>query len=112
MTTDTLTLTQFLLERIAEDEAIMNSVLVDDDGGGSGEDPETWHWVKRARAERAAFRAIVVGHSPLHVCVNIADDGQTDYSDDESDLGYAPCPTLRALAAVYADHPAFNPDWS
>ena len=108
MTAQTLTLTDFLLARIAEDEA---EVL----GAGHWDgDPEWWlpDWVSRERllADCKCKRRIVALHSL-----------EPDPQPDENWLGLCavcnsttegyPCTTLRTLALPYADHPDFNPEW-
>lgn len=138
-------LTEFLLERIAEDEAVAREAVdppyhSDDDGrwtifsipyeGSWPRDPEddgvavdegnkAWevhasrHHPARVLAECEAKRRIAIGHAPWHVCPNLAgDQGCTDYVCDEDDSGGKPCPTIRALAAPYAAHPDYSPEWS
>jgi hypothetical protein len=125
MTAETLTLTDFLLARIAEDEATARAYR---DGAWSGNpyagdgDGSDFRYDERfdpARvlAQCAAHRAIVEAH-PITTevvgyghrthdfgCVTCHDwDGVT------SGLGY--CPTLRALASVYADHADYRPEWA
>jgi hypothetical protein len=90
-----MTLTEFLLARITEDEARapVPSWTSDDGGcldcGGQSE--------SRVLAECEAKRRIVewhrMGNDDGYVCRNIL------------------CPHLAALASVYAEHPDFDPAW-
>jgi hypothetical protein len=100
----TMTLTEFLMARIAEDEArdphdFYKCDLAKDGGA------ETWctcGWTERWAAEIDAKRRIVVLHQSVKpvfgrpVCMCEGKD---------------PCPTLAALALPYADHPDFQPEW-
>ena len=73
----------------------------------------------------AALRAIVNGHEP-DVCEHIEDGTQHEYCEicsnvtpmwDDGpralvgDEGDWPCPTLRHIAAVWADHPDYDGSW-
>jgi hypothetical protein len=67
----------------------------------------------RALREVEAMRAILAEHGPARggrdadrcrVCTAIADSGATRFR--------APCPTLVFLAAIWADHPDFDPSWA
>lgn len=99
------TLTEFLLARIAEDE-----------------DPErlceSWHSqgafgcsaCDRVLAECEAKRRIVELHADdQNVCAS-CDDLSNPYLFDGSLTGW-PCPTLRALAAIYAGHRDYRDEW-
>lgn len=117
MTTNTLTLTQFILERIAEDEAEcaeMVRLYPGDVQGtfwyGNGDDIDIRVGVARGIATCKAHRAIVEHHAPLP----FADDPTKHYCRicDESIGGWFPCDTLRDLASIYADHPAFDSRWA
>lgn len=64
----------------------------------------------RVLREVAAKRTILVEHAD--------DEGQCARCLDSDGITYLgaytapwPCPTLRALAAVYSDHPDYRPDW-
>ena len=114
-----MTLTEFLLARIAEDEADpwRGAELIGTDRVVGRAEREALaaderEWVARALAECVAKRRIVNGHTGWHVCPNLTDEGYTDYGDGSGDEWEAICPTLRTLAAIYADHPDFNPDWT
>jgi hypothetical protein len=100
MTTETLALTDFLLARIAEDEARAITA-----------DPALWepHFIV---LECAAKRRIVELHKSGE------ENGETFcYSCDgyaaAEGVGYVgyPCETLRALAAAYAAHPDYREEW-
>ncbi|GAA1138517.1 DUF6221 family protein [Nocardioides aquiterrae] len=89
-----MTLTDFLLARIAEDVA-----------GAEAADavPAPWGFWDDGRvlAECEAKRRIVGLHGRVDPCD--AHDGAT--------LETVECDTLRALAAVYADHPDYREEW-
>lgn len=96
----TPTLTEFLLARIAEDEEYVRGIAP-----------------ARVLAEFAAHRRIVELHA---VSESVETSGWTKgvpyfrcAACDDVDGGceVAGCNTLRALAAVYADHPQFRQDW-
>ena len=109
----------FLRARLAEDEAD----IYDRD------EPESWcdradgvhigH--ARARREVAAKRAIAELHYGPDACMACAtwDSPPRGYERPLGSrfdiMGYCvpwPCPTLRALAAVYSDHPDYDPGWA
>jgi hypothetical protein len=79
------------------------------------------HWARhdpaRVLAEVAAKRAIVDLHSPsegdCRTCAHLTDDEDPDGNWYTDVLGEPwPCPTLRHLAAVYADQPGYRPEWA
>ena len=80
-----MTLTEFLLARIAEDEAVATLV-------------------QSVLAEDAAKRAIVALHGPVGI------DCRSCGTAYEHGVDY-PCPTLRALAVPYANHPDYDQAW-
>ena len=61
----------------------------------------------RVLAQCKAYRAIV----ELHETVSAA-PGRRELTCAECGSVVHPCPTLRALASIWADHPDFNPDWA
>lgn len=96
-----MTIVEFLLARIAEDEADANaededyyhtSLLPTYDSDHQAR----WH-TDRVRAECAAKRAIV--------------DHFDDPDYDSYPLNEAKRTTLRTLATVYADHPDYRQEW-
>lgn len=115
----TLTLVDFLLARLAEDEAAARHRDVVTFGaeqralaGVQGAfDPA------RILAQVAALRAVVAehgvgtvlvdGHQVCETCVS-PDDWTVTHLDPA--LVY-PCPTLRALAAIWADHEDYRQEW-
>lgn len=136
-----MTLTEFLLARIAEDEDRASLVLVAE-VDQSGAVPEIRHRAIRERvlAECEAKREIVRFHESWPVLVegpttfeHVDTTGRTRTDFDASSLamraskqmawlteqeyrarfGTEPptAPMLAALAAVYADHPDFDPAW-
>lgn len=112
----TVTLTEFLLARIADDEAVArkyrpHEYLTTRDGSElSGADQGGNDAIAitsgRVLAECDAKRQIVALHD--------ADaDGRFCLSCGDGDyygVGY-PCPTARALALPYADHPDYRDEW-
>lgn len=113
-------LADFLLQRIAEDEAAAQTALDDatvTELTPNGEEVEwvprvTWGPIARVLAECAAKRRIVEDHprdDTLDYCA-------TCFSGDFNSLGERefeefPCPALRALVSVYAGHPEFREEW-
>lgn len=146
--TTTQTLADFLLARIAEDEAValeagetkwhdyrrgwVRAVDIDDewelaetsdreDGAGGRVEAS----VRRVLAECAAKRRIVEEHAERTWIRVLGDDSSREGLGtcaacavwDEGDYDGPPavewpCPTLRALASVYADHPEFRAEWA
>jgi len=99
-----MTITEFLLARITEDEDELKTARI----GGSPEWWEPAQWCReRAEAECAAKRAIV------EMCpeVSLAHKGieiEMGHGEPDPDLGEQ---ILRTLAATYADHPDYQPEW-
>ena len=97
-----MTLTQFLLARIAEDEAALSRPL-----RGDG---------KRSRLEARGLRRcevdrrIVGRHSYGGPFGNSQDDCHWSFTADSVGPD-KPCPTLRALGTIYADHPDYDEAW-
>jgi hypothetical protein len=101
-----VTLTEFLLVRIAEDEPSQY--------GGIGIDGKPFPWLTRKRAECEAKRRIVALHEGATaydgtdyctVCSNV------DRTGLDTDLEPMPCETLRLLALPYADHMDYDEAW-
>lgn len=94
--TQTLTLTEFLLARMAEDEADVAATTHPDQQFGT-----PWHWRSRARvlAQCAAHRRIV----ERLTCPEAPDCGDHDCMTIDEDR--------RLLASVYADHPGWRDEW-
>jgi hypothetical protein len=135
------TLTEFLLARIAEDEAVARALSYSPRWIMAHDMPDAFPGVveqimrwdpARVLAECAAKRRIVEIHAVEHlekvvydysagkyldarvpwdvcsICIDL------DYTDDEgavAPLDY-PCPTIGALAAVYAEHADYRPEWA
>jgi uncharacterized protein DUF6221 len=125
----TLTLAEFLLARIAEDREWARGEFRRQPGWCAVLDgrraPDPPNSPARAMAGCEATRRIVALHAPdapgapgtsYEDCVTCADDGHIEENSDghrseyRSALSY-PCPTLRALAAPYADHPDYRDEW-
>ena len=112
-----MTLTDFLLARIAEDEAAAHAL---------GDEPgrEWWHvtneWLPPLNSDAARFAARLHPTRVLAECeakrrVVGLHSGDEDPSDcppwGRSPSGLEPCSTLRALALPYADHPDYREEW-
>jgi len=126
----TQTITEFLEARIAEDEAVARRVA---DGPGepggrgiwsvaigvSGNDAKFAHVASdpaRVLAECAAKRAVVELH-PVYIYTDEEPGFEMELSDHVCPIGVpspvvGPCKTLRALAAVYADHEDYRNGWA
>ena len=73
----------------------------------------------RVLREVAAKRAILVEHpirsvrnATCQVCTDVEGTSYLSYLGDEHTKAPPPCPTLRALAAVYSDHPDYQKEWN
>ncbi|GAA4075704.1 DUF6221 family protein [Nocardioides kongjuensis] len=90
-----MTITEFLLARIAEDEA-----------GSIGT-----HWSRRARAECEAKRSILEEIEARRSMIpkHVVGDGD---EHDEVIVEWAESTVLASLAAVYADHQDYREEWA
>lgn len=104
MSTQTLTIQEFLEARLDEDEQIARAAKWA--GMGSFIDPE------RALADVAAKRAILHQHGNgdgAHECP----DGFMDSAETEPHTGYElNCMTVRLLASVYRSDPDYREEWA
>lgn len=115
MTTATATLAEFLLARIAEMEDVARAVQEAEPKSAapvftSLHAPTGTVEMSPARvlADCEAHRRIV----ELHYPVPASDIDWTDCGTCPSSVsGGWPCPTLRALALPFADHPDYHPDY-
>lgn len=106
-----MTITEFLLARIAEDEAHVGRCLADLRVARDDISPSSPY--ARTLAECAAKRALVKFHQPMPVQDAKYDPnckGCWEASGMDGAPTY-PCPSLRMIAAVYAAHPDYNPEW-
>lgn len=110
--TVTMTLTGFLMARIAEREASAGNYLMFDVRDGR---PGNYSIRDEVLADCEAKRGIV----ELHVEEEIHwDDGRvtaagwcsTCHDGNDLDGGF-PCGTLSALATIHADHPDYREEW-
>lgn len=108
-----ITLTEFLLARIAEDEAesvhdVDCSLIVN----GRPDPAFGWEcdcgWPDRLKAECEAKRRIVERHQPEE----FADTpGEFFCSRCQRTAEVWPCPDVMDLALPYADHPDYREEW-
>lgn len=121
------TLAEFLLQQVANDEYLASLHGDAEMACLPGSPPAWWQKVAaRVPAECAAKRAIVELHSQdEHDCVEIhrgvyPADWPTEaawgkagepWAHPSLEQQFGPCPTLRHLAAPYADHESFDPRW-
>jgi hypothetical protein len=113
-----MTITEFLEARIAEDEEWAGS-------GWSSLRDTRWETDNYGRnmltpsavlAECKAKRAITGEHgkdesSSADYCETCAEWWKSELGEGPPPVAY-PCPTVRALAAVYADHPDYQQEWA
>lgn len=115
MTTDTLTLTQFLLREIAADEEAARAVIADEPRWDNS-------WTEEYEPDSPSPAArMIARHDPAHVLAVCAAHRsiveEHSGANDERCQSWAgnwldePCDTLRALATIYADRPGFDPRW-
>ncbi|CAI9417307.1 DUF6221 family protein [Nocardioides sp. T2.26MG-1] len=106
-----MTIVEFLLARIAEDERDGCPCRFVDEDRDICDD--------RWRAECGAKRQIIALHEQgdgvsyrgTEFCSRCTASGEYPADDAYTDEQNWPCPTLRALAAVYADHPDYRQEW-
>jgi len=100
-----MTIVEFLLARIADDEQAAERGRSHPDRAAYANDNYGYLWVQPSRvlAECEAKRAIIQHHLFDHLDGrHLCQDAMVE--DDE-------CDELRALAAIYSDHPDFDPAW-
>jgi hypothetical protein len=110
MTTSTLTVTDFFLARIAEDEAVARAYRDGNSWGnpyaGDGDGPDVAYSNRfdetRVLAQCAAMRKIV----------EMFQTARPALGEWESDYASAAYDAVRALASIWSDHPQFDPAWS
>lgn len=107
-----MTLTEFLLARIAEDEAVANAAAEAFTRGVST--PPTWASKRQWERFDPAVSEQIRRHDPASVLAECAAlrevVGLHTACDDVSYGDTSTCPTLRALAKPYADHPDYRPE--
>lgn len=138
-----LPITDFLLARYAEDEAVAREAMTEIDRArylatvdvealrnssrlsiGDRMD-EVVATPGRVLADIDAKRRILARHQEYvgpvvagrgeimsYGCNECVADGWADAESHEESCAPWPCPTIRALATVYADHPDYQPEWS
>lgn len=129
MTAANLTLTDFLLARIAEDEAVARIAMRNPIFPDYVENGPAWHCDEQSSHVAVAPARLLAECEAKRRIVEIHDRVESDWIDGDGDdrsgvfcavcegeAGYTggdtyPCPTLRAVAAVYADHPDYDEAW-
>jgi hypothetical protein len=106
MTTTTLTLAEFLLARIAEDEAWASSTTPPPTWFVRGDGLRSPNYPARVLVECEAKRRIVEN---VTRCIQDAEDGPG--SECLRYTAQIVTPTLYALALPYADHPDYREEW-
>ena len=118
-----MTLTEFLLARIAEDEAAAQNARNHSQMAHDYErDNYGFLWVKTTRVlAECETKRLIVGQHPtstewdegINSCMTCQWDIDCDAPkhDHQRGFGRFPCPTLRILALPYADHPDHQEDW-
>ena len=118
-----MTITEFLLARIAEDEAAAKAAAPWSTGSRHEGQPLDWsihfdRWSPaRVLAECKAKRAIIELHAPVRDEGWLSGEANDHLwcgscgSIDDSPEPY-PCDTLKALAAVYAEHSEYRQEWA
>jgi hypothetical protein len=103
-----LTITEFLLARITEDEAVARTATDDrfswasvDYNSSECETHGTRHNPARTLAECAAKRALVERYWQEDI-----------HSVSEAEEQCGDCLVMYILAAVHADHPDYHPEWA
>lgn len=120
-------ITEFLLARIAEDEVratmrewhTIDCETIPNDAGYSY--PCDCGVPERMAAECSSKRAIIEMHGRMageswqtwrnKYCATCADWEDGQIGEGPPNIEY-PCDTLRALAAVYEDHPDYRQEWA
>ena len=110
-----MTITEFLEARIAEDERHI-ARLAESDRRPVLSLSATVNHPQRLLAECAAKRAILKEHEidlgmREPYCDTCAEWWNCVLGEGPPMVKY-PCPTISALAAIYADHPDYDPDWA
>jgi Family of unknown function (DUF6221) len=118
-----VTLTDFLLARITEDEAeaaeshavsCARTNPVYEDPEQPPDDALCDCRQRRVLAECGAKRRIIAEHAPDNRQFDCRDDAGSHayYSDEPGTYGYlGECRTLRILALPYEDHPDYREEW-
>jgi hypothetical protein len=121
---EAMSLTEFLLARLDEDEEQAKRSKADDAMNPNLRIPAGWvaAVADRMLAEVEAKRQIVEEHAgnervrgekakwPGAWACEVCEDGPGMYAGD-IEHQTLPCPTLRALTAVYSDHPDYDEAW-
>lgn len=115
-----MTITEFILARVAEDEERAQFVARQIEGNNwTPHEPWRLSWhdeydllciePSRALVECEAKRRIVELHDGSHECSTYDHTGDID--NCTWCLNTEDCSTMRLLAAIWADHPDFREEW-
>lgn len=128
MTAATITLTDFLLARIADDEAVARAANEASSGSGpwwvdgpAKVSRKFWIYATGEKFQDEATATHIAHHDPTRVIAECASKtiivkhhgmvaGGKPWC--EADGRPWPCDTMRALASVYADHHHFDSSWA
>ena len=119
MTSEHQTLTEFLEARLEEDRALAQAAIDDlygeddcyfDTSNEHISSHYLHHQPSRVLREVEAKRALLAIHNARDSWGHCTGCGVD--SDGSLYMVIDDCPTLKALAAVYSDHPDFDPNWS
>lgn len=97
-------LVEFLLARIAEDEAMSQAAVRWSEGASQWSDAGEPDWQHIARWDPA--RVLVECDAKRRI-VELHPEHGWSHCEGES----LPCPTLRLLALPYAEHPDYREEW-
>jgi hypothetical protein len=102
---------EFLLARISSEDSEARTAKAEFAHGGFG-----CFGPDRVLAECTAKRVIIEQHGPgdnwyREYCETCADWEDAEIGEGPPNIEF-PCPTLRAVAAVYAGHPDYQQEWA
>lgn len=109
-------LTDFLLARIAEDEAVARRAAQEFEGVGVST-PPTWgrrQWEFRVDRRNPALVDHIVAYSPARVLAECEAKRRIVEREVNSrtKITYRRMMVLQDLAAIWSDHPDFDPGWA
>lgn len=128
-----MTLAEFTAARLDEDERIARETIASEPDGTCGCPPGDWSYLDtigspdygtvyhvmrhdpaRVLREVAAKRKILARHAPHRTASGgLACDWCSEDTDDRPQLAKVswPCGDVRDIAAIWSDHPGYDPSW-